>query len=79
MLALRLMMAGADVLVRTRATGLIVEDGVVNGVKIKRLGESLEVRSKVVIGADGVESRSVDGMGSILRLSSKTLGSAFST
>ncbi len=49
--------AGADVLVRTRATGLIVEDGVVNGVKIKRLGESLEVRSKVVIGADGVESQ----------------------
>ena len=47
MLALRLMMAGADVLVRTRATGLIVEDGVVNGVKIKRLGESLEVRSKL--------------------------------
>jgi len=79
MIALRLMMAGADVLVRTHATGLIVEDGVVNPVKIKRLGESLEVRSKVVIGADGVESRSVDGMGSILRLSSKTLGSAFST
>jgi digeranylgeranylglycerophospholipid reductase len=49
--------AGADVMVRTRATGLIIEDGVVHGVKIKRLGESLEVRSKVVIGADGVESQ----------------------
>jgi digeranylgeranylglycerophospholipid reductase len=49
--------AGADVMVRTRATGLIMEDGFVKGVKIKRLGENLEVRSKVVIGADGVESQ----------------------
>jgi digeranylgeranylglycerophospholipid reductase len=49
--------AGADVMVRTRATGLIIEDQVVKGVKIKRLGENLEVRSKVVIGADGVESQ----------------------
>jgi digeranylgeranylglycerophospholipid reductase len=48
---------GADVMVHTRATGLIMEDGFVKGVKIKRLGENLEVRSKVVIGADGVESR----------------------
>lgn len=49
--------AGADVLVRTRATGLMFEDGRVRGVKIKRLGEDFEVRSQVVIGADGVESQ----------------------
>ena len=49
--------AGAHVMVRTRATGLIMNDGVVQGVKIKRLGENFEVRSKVVIGADGVESQ----------------------
>jgi len=49
--------AGAHLTVRTRATGLIVEDGVVKGVKINRFGEELEVRSKVVIGADGVESQ----------------------
>jgi digeranylgeranylglycerophospholipid reductase len=49
--------AGADVSVRTRATGLLFEDGRVRGVKIKRLGEDFEVRSKVVIGADGVESQ----------------------
>jgi digeranylgeranylglycerophospholipid reductase len=48
---------GADVMVRTRATGLIMEDRMVKGVKIKRLGEDLEVRSKIVIGADGVESQ----------------------
>lgn len=49
--------AGAHVMVRTRATGLIVEDGAVKGVKINKLGDDFEVRSKVVIGADGVESQ----------------------
>ena len=49
--------AGADVMVRTRATGLIMEDGAVKGVRMNRLGDDFEVRSKVVIGADGVESQ----------------------
>jgi digeranylgeranylglycerophospholipid reductase len=49
--------AGANIMVRTRATDLIVEDGAVKGVKMNRLGDDFEVRSKVVIGADGVESQ----------------------
>jgi digeranylgeranylglycerophospholipid reductase len=49
--------AGADIMVRARATGLIIEDGTVKGIKLNRLGEDFEVRSKVVIGADGVESQ----------------------
>jgi len=49
--------AGVDIMVRTRATGLIIEDSHVKGVKLNRLGEDFEVRSKVVIGADGVESQ----------------------
>jgi digeranylgeranylglycerophospholipid reductase len=49
--------AGAHVMVRTRATGLIVENGAVKGVKLNRLGENFEVRSTVVIGADVVESK----------------------
>ncbi|HXY88752.1 MAG TPA: NAD(P)/FAD-dependent oxidoreductase, partial [Candidatus Acidoferrales bacterium] len=49
--------AGAHVMVRTRATGLIVEDDVVQGVKINQLGENFDIRAKVVIGADGVESK----------------------
>ena len=44
-------------MVRTRVTGLIIENGTVKGVKLNRLGEDFEVRSKVVIGADGVESQ----------------------
>jgi len=49
--------AGADVVVKTRATGLITEDGFVRGVKLMHLGEEKEVRSKLVIGADGIESK----------------------
>ncbi|MFZ0925478.1 MAG: NAD(P)/FAD-dependent oxidoreductase [Halobacteriota archaeon] len=49
--------SGAHVAVRTRATGLILEDGTVRGVKLSRLGEEFDVRAKLVIGADGVESQ----------------------
>jgi len=49
--------SGAHVAVRTRATGLILEDGAVRGVKLSRLGEGFDVRAKLVIGADGVESQ----------------------
>lgn len=49
--------AGADVMVKTRATGLILEDGFVKGVKLMHLGVEKEIRSKIVIGADGVESK----------------------
>ncbi len=49
--------AGADIMVKTRATGLIIEDGFVKGVKLMHLGEEKQIRSKVVIGADGIESK----------------------
>ncbi len=49
--------AGADVMVKTRATGLIIEDDFVCGVKVMHLGEEYTIRSKIVIGADGVESK----------------------
>lgn len=49
--------AGAEVYTKTSATGLIMKDGRVAGVKIKRLGVEKEVAANVVIGADGVESK----------------------
>ncbi len=49
--------AGADVMVKTRATGLIIEDDYVCGVNIMHLGEEYTIRSRIVIGADGVESK----------------------
>jgi len=49
--------AGADVMVRTRATELITQDGNVTGVKMRHLGESLAVKAHVVVAADGIESQ----------------------
>jgi len=49
--------AGAEVRVKTRATGLIIEDDFVKGARLMHLGKEYEVRAKIVIGADGVESK----------------------
>ncbi len=51
--------AGAEVLVKARATDLIRKDGRIAGVKMVVRGEPREVRSKIVIGAGGTESQSV--------------------
>ncbi len=48
--------AGADVMVKTTAVGMErTRDGV--KVKLRRMGEEFDVECKIVIGADGVESR----------------------
>jgi len=49
--------AGADIMVKTSAVELIRKDGRVAGVKAKHMGESFNIRAKVVIGADGFESQ----------------------
>ncbi|RZN64506.1 MAG: NAD(P)/FAD-dependent oxidoreductase [Candidatus Methanoliparum thermophilum] len=50
--------AGAEVLTKTRATGLIREDGRIKGIKAKiEEKEEVEIRSNIVIGADGVQSK----------------------
>ena len=49
--------AGAEVQVKTQATGLIVEDGRVAGIRGKQRGDDFEARARVVVGADGVESK----------------------
>ncbi|WP_048150994.1 NAD(P)/FAD-dependent oxidoreductase [Methanolacinia paynteri] len=49
--------AGAECYVRARAVDAIVEDGYVKGAVIEYGGERYEVRAKVVIAADGVESK----------------------
>jgi len=56
-LAERAVKAGVDVYTKTTATGLILRDGRVTGVKVNRLGVEKEVMASVVIGADGVESK----------------------
>ncbi|WP_135606058.1 NAD(P)/FAD-dependent oxidoreductase [Methanococcoides sp. NM1] len=49
--------AGAEVMVKTRATDLIIENETVCGIKLMHMGDEYEVRSKIVIGADGMESK----------------------
>jgi len=49
--------AGADCMVRTTATDLIMENSRIAGVKANFLGDEIEIRSKIVVGADGVETK----------------------
>ena len=48
--------AGADIMIKTLAKGLERKDGHVI-VKAERMGEEFEIKAKIVIGADGPESR----------------------
>jgi len=56
-LAQQAAMAGAEVLVKTRATGLLRNDGKVTGINAMYMGETHEIKADIVIGADGVESK----------------------
>ncbi len=48
---------GVEIYTRAYVNGLIIEDGFVKGVRVQYLGEQKIIKSKLVIGADGVESR----------------------
>jgi digeranylgeranylglycerophospholipid reductase len=49
--------AGADVAVKARACAPIIENGVVKGAKVESGGKITNIRTHVVIAADGVESK----------------------
>jgi digeranylgeranylglycerophospholipid reductase len=49
--------AGVDVVLKTAATNVIKENGKVVGAKVKRFGETFEVRAPVTVAADGFESQ----------------------
>jgi digeranylgeranylglycerophospholipid reductase len=49
--------AGAEISTKTAATSLLHEDGKIAGITLRRMGETFDVRSKLVIGADGFESQ----------------------
>jgi len=55
-LALQAACAGAEVLIKTQATGLVRKEGQFTVSAISR-GESLHIEAPLVIGADGVESK----------------------
>ncbi|MCC7554980.1 MAG: NAD(P)/FAD-dependent oxidoreductase [Methanoculleus marisnigri] len=49
--------AGADVIVKTRATAPIMENGAVRGAKVLSVGIPADIRAEVVIAADGTEAQ----------------------
>ena len=56
-LAMQAARAGARVLVKTRAAGLLMNDGVPYGVNAIQGGDPLKIEAPIIIGADGVESK----------------------
>ncbi len=56
-LAMEAARAGAKVMVKTRALGLLMKGGVPCGVSAMRIGEPLQIEAPIIIGADGVESK----------------------
>jgi digeranylgeranylglycerophospholipid reductase len=49
--------AGAEVMLKTAATGILKEGGQVTGVRAKQFGEPFDIHATVTIGADGFESQ----------------------
>jgi digeranylgeranylglycerophospholipid reductase len=49
--------SGADVLTRADVDGLVINNGRTEGVSFTRFGKRQTLKAKVIIGADGVESR----------------------
>lgn len=56
-LAQRASEAGAEIIIKADVRGLIMDDGIVRGVRAQHLGEVYEIRCSIVVGADGIESR----------------------
>jgi len=60
---------GAEIWLKSPAVEIIKEDGYVKGAIIRRFGEKVEVRAKIVIAADGFESQVARwaGLNTVLR------------
>jgi len=69
--------AGSEIITRANVSGVQMENETVAGVSYSRFGKRYQVRSKVVIGADGVESRVGRWAGLHTQLRSLDLESAY--
>ncbi len=60
---------GADIWLKSPAVDIIKEDGYVKGAIVRKFGERVEVRAKIVIAADGFESQVARwaGLNTVLR------------
>lgn len=55
--------AGTDIMLKTTLKDLIIENGTVKGAIVRHNGELLEIKSEIVIAADGVESQTAKKAG----------------
>ncbi len=69
--------AGADLFTKTEGTKPLIKDGKINGVKAIQLGKEIEFESKIIVGADGVESRVGRWVGIETTLKPKDIVSSF--
>ncbi len=60
---------GAEIWLKSPAVGILKEDGRVKGAIVRKFGEKVEVRAKIVIAADGFESQAARwaGLNTVLR------------
>jgi len=72
-LAKQAMKAGVKYMMNTQATGLMKKDDKIVGVKAKHFDEELEIKAKIIVGADGVESKVGQWAGIKTRLDPKDL------
>ena len=56
-LALKAAQAGAKIMVKTRALGLLKKNGRPCGISALHLGEQIKIEAPLIIGADGIESK----------------------
>jgi digeranylgeranylglycerophospholipid reductase len=49
--------AGAEIMLKTEATGLLFENGRIKGIKAKHMDKEIDIYADIVVGADGVESK----------------------
>ncbi len=56
-LALLAAQAGAEVVTKAYVFGLLKNGPTITGVKVRQFGKEFEIKAKIVIGADGIESR----------------------
>jgi digeranylgeranylglycerophospholipid reductase len=48
---------GAQIMLKTHASGLLQSNGTISGIVGKSMGQEMEIRAKIIIGADGFESQ----------------------
>jgi len=72
-LAKSAMKAGAEFMMNTQVTGVIKEGDKIKGVKAKHFDEEIEIEAKILVAADGVESKVAQWAGLDTRLDPKDL------